>query len=157
MTARGLTEGDRAPNFDLIEDGNGERSDLAGLQGRRVVLYFYPKDDTEGCTAEAKDFSDLAPDFAKLGVHVIGLSPDSTRRHANFRKKHDLRVRLASDPDKAIAQMYGVWVEKQMFGRKYMGVERATFLIDESGRIARIWRTVKVSGHARDVLSAVKK
>jgi peroxiredoxin Q/BCP len=154
-----LSEGDIAPDVELIENGDGanNRTPLASLRGRPVVLYFYPKDDTEGCTLEAKDFSALADDFTGAGVTVIGLSPDSLKRHANFCSKYDLKVRLASDPHAKIANTYGVWAEKQMFGRKYMGVDRSTFLIDESGCIARIWRAVKVSGHAADVLEAAKK
>ena len=144
-----------APDVDLVEDAGVVK--LSELRGRPVVLYFYPKDDTEGCTIEAKNFSELSDEFAKAGADVIGMSPDSLKRHANFRRKHDLTVRLASDAGAEIAGVFGVWVEKQMFGRKYMGVERATFLIDESGRIARIWRSVKVSGHAAEVLEAVKK
>jgi len=120
------------------------------------VLYFYPKDDTSGCTAEAKDFSCLAPEFRKAGVEVIGVSPDSLVSHQKFHKKYDLAVRLAADADKAVANAYGVWVEKSMYGRKYMGVERSTFLIDKKGRIAKSWRKVKVPGHAEEVLAAAK-
>ena len=120
------------------------------------MLYFYPKDDTSGCTAEAKDFTRLAPDFRKAGVEVIGVSPDSVESHAKFRKKYDLAVRLAADADKAVANAYGVWVEKSMYGRKYMGVERSTFLIDGKGRIVKSWRKVKVPGHAEEVLAAAK-
>lgn len=150
-----LEDGDRAPDFELPGDG-GEKLDLARFKGRLVVLYFYPKDGTSGCTTEAKDFSRLAPDFRKAGVEVIGLSPDSAESHRKFRKKHDLTVQLAADEDKAVAQAYGVWVEKSMYGRKFMGVERSTFLIDKSGRIAKSWRKVKVPGHAQEVLAAAK-
>ena len=150
-----LKDGDRAPDFGLPAD-SAEKLDLARFKGRLVVLYFYPKDDTSGCTAEAKDFSRLAPDFRRAGVEVIGLSPDSVESHRKFRKKHDLTVQLAADEDKAVAQAYGVWVEKSMYGRKYMGVERSTFLIDKSGRIAKSWRKVKVPGHAQEVLAAAK-
>ena len=121
-----------------------------------MVVYFYPKDDTSGCTAEAKDFTRLAADFRKAGVEVIGISPDSAESHQKFARKHDLEVRLAADADKAVANAYGVWVEKSMYGRKYMGVERSTFLIDKSGRIAKSWRKVKVPGHADEVLAAAK-
>jgi peroxiredoxin Q/BCP len=148
-------DGDKAPDFTLPTEG-GEALRLAKLKGKPVVLYFYPKDDTSGCTAEAKDFTRLAPDFRKAGVEVVGVSPDSVESHAKFRNKHDLAIKLAADTDKAVANAYGVWVEKSMYGRKYMGVERATFLIDKAGRIARSWRKVKVPGHAEEVLGAAK-
>jgi thioredoxin-dependent peroxiredoxin len=148
-------DGDKAPDFELAAD-TGEALKLSKLKGKPVVLYFYPKDDTSGCTAEAKDFSRLAADFRKAGVEVIGVSPDSVESHAKFRKKHALSVRLAADADKAVANAYGVWVEKSMYGRKYMGVERSTFLIDKAGRIAKSWRKVKVPGHAEEVLGAAK-
>jgi peroxiredoxin Q/BCP len=150
-----LEDGDKAPDVALPTETD-EKLKLSKLKGKPVVLYFYPKDDTSGCTLEAKDFSRLAPDFKKAGVEVIGLSPDSVESHARFRKKYDLAVRLAADPDKAAAGAYGVWVEKSMYGRKYMGVERSTFLIDTAGRIARSWRKVKVPGHAEEVLAAAK-
>jgi peroxiredoxin Q/BCP len=124
--------------------------------GKPVVVYFYPKDDTTGCTAEAKDFTRLAPDFKKLDIEVVGISPDSAESHQRFAKKYDLKVRLAADPDKAVAMAYGVWVEKSMYGRKYMGVDRSTFLVDAHGKVARAWRKVKVSGHAEEVLEAAK-
>jgi thioredoxin-dependent peroxiredoxin len=152
-----VADGDKAPAFDLATDGGGAPLKLSALKGQPVVLYFYPKDDTSGCTAEAKDFTRLAADFRKAGVEVIGVSPDSVESHAKFRKKYDLAVRLAADPDKAVAMAYGVWVEKSMYGRKYMGVERATFLIDGKGRIARSWRKVKVPGHAEEVLAAARE
>ena len=148
-------DGDKAPDFTLPTE-SGEALRLAKLKGKTVVLYFYPKDDTSGCTAEAKDFSRLAPEFRKAGAEVIGVSPDSVESHAKFRNKHDLAVRLATDADKAVANAYGVWVEKSMYGRKYMGVERSTFLIDKAGRIAKSWRKVKVPGHAEEVLAAAK-
>jgi peroxiredoxin Q/BCP len=150
-----LQDGDKAPEIALETDA-GDTVALTRLKGKPVVIYFYPKDDTSGCTLEAKDFSRLAPDFRKAGVEVVGISPDSTASHAKFRKKHDLAVRLAADPDKAAANAYGVWVEKSMYGRKYMGVERSTFLIDAKGCIARSWRKVKVPGHAQEVLAAAK-
>jgi thioredoxin-dependent peroxiredoxin len=150
-----LQDGDKAPDFGLPTDG-GAPIELSRLKGKPVVLYFYPKDDTSGCTLEAKDFSKLAAEFRKAGVEVIGVSPDSTESHAKFRKKYDLGVRLAADTDKAAANAYGVWVEKSMYGRKYMGVERSTFLIDAKGRIARSWRKVKVPGHAAEVLVAAR-
>jgi peroxiredoxin Q/BCP len=151
-----IADGDKAPDFELPTDA-GDRLKLSRLKGKPVVLYFYPKDDTSGCTAEAKDFSRLAPDFRKAGAEVVGISPDSVESHAKFRKKHDLGVRLAADADKAVALAYGVWVEKSMYGRKYMGVERSTFLIDGKGRLARSWRKVKVPGHAEEVLAAVRE
>jgi peroxiredoxin Q/BCP len=135
---------------------NGETVRLSKLKSKPVVLYFYPKDDTSGCTAEAKDFTRLAADFRKAGVEVIGISPDSPESHQKFARKYDLKVRLAADADKAVANAYGVWVEKSMYGRKYMGVERSTFLIDAKGKIARSWRKVKVPGHAEAVLAAAK-
>jgi peroxiredoxin Q/BCP len=150
-----LEDGDKAPDVALPTETD-DKLKLSKLKGKPVVLYFYPKDDTSGCTLEAKDFSRLAPDFKKAGVEVIGLSPDSVESHARFRKKYDLAVRLAADPDKTAAGAYGVWVEKSMYGRKYMGVERSTFLIDTAGRIARSWRKVKVPGHAEEVLAAAK-
>ena len=148
-------DGDKAPDFELPTDGGGSLA-LSRLKGKPAVLYFYPKDDTSGCTAEAKDFSRLAPDFRKTGVEVIGVSPDSVDSHAKFRRKYDLAIKLAADADKAVANAYGVWVEKSMYGRKYMGVERSTFLIDKAGRVARSWRKVKVPGHAEEVLAAAK-
>jgi peroxiredoxin Q/BCP len=153
-----VQEGDKAPDFELpMENGETLRlSKLVRAGGRPVVLYFYPKDDTSGCTAEARDFTRLAADFRKAGVEVIGISPDSPESHQRFARKYDLKVRLAADADKAVANAYGVWVEKSMYGRKYMGVERSTFLIDAKGRIARSWRKVKVPGHAEDVLAAAK-
>jgi peroxiredoxin Q/BCP len=150
-----LSEGQKAPDFSLEEDGRDAPLGLSDLRGQLVVLYFYPKDDTSGCTAEAKEFSCMMGDFASAGATVVGVSPDSLKSHAKFRDKHGLKVRLAADEDKALANAYGVWVEKSMYGRKYMGVERATFLIDAKGKIARIWRNVKVNGHAQDVLDAV--
>ena len=150
-----LHEGDEAPDFELPTE-SGEKFRLSRVKGKPLVLYFYPKDDTSGCTLEAKDFSRLAPDFRRAGVEVIGLSPDSAQSHQKFLKKYDLAVRLAAEEDKAVATAYGVWVEKSMYGRKYMGVERSTFLIDNSGRIARSWRKVKVPGHAEEVLAAAR-
>jgi thioredoxin-dependent peroxiredoxin len=150
-----VEDGDKAPDFDLPTK-SGEALRLSRLKGKPVVVYFYPKDDTSGCTAEAKDFSKLAPDFRKAGIEVIGVSPDSVESHQKFRKKYDLTISLAADADKAVATAYGVWVEKSMYGRKYMGVERSTFLIDGKGRIAKSWRKVKVPGHAEEVLAAAK-
>jgi peroxiredoxin Q/BCP len=148
-----VRDGDKAPDFELPTEGDAPLK-LSRLKGKVVVLYFYPKDDTSGCTAQARDFTRLAPDFRKAGIEVAGISPDSVESHRKFRYKHDLDVRLAADTDKSVANAYGVWVEKSMYGRKYMGVERATFLIDRQGRIARSWRKVKVPGHAAEVLAA---
>ena len=150
-----LCDGDMAPDFALPTD-NGEKVQLSKLKGAPVVLYFYPKDDTSGCTVEAKDFSGLAGEFRKLRAAVVGVSPDSVGSHAKFRRKHGLDVQLASDEEKVVANAYGVWAEKSMYGRKYMGVERSTFLIDKAGRIARSWRKVKVAGHAAEVLTAAQ-
>lgn len=144
-----------APDFALPRDGGGEIR-LADLRGQAVVLYFYPKDDTSGCTREALDFSAHAEDFAAAGAVVIGVSRDGVKSHDKFKAKHDLRVVLASDVDGEVAARYGVWVEKSMYGRKYMGVERATFLIDRTGLIRRVWRKVKVPGHVEEVLAALK-
>ena len=150
-----LNIGDEAPDFDLPTDGGGTMR-LSALRGKPVVLFFYPKDDTSGCTAESIDFSRLRPEFEKAGATVIGISPDSARSHDKFKAKHDLTVPLVSDEDKTALEAYGVWVEKSMYGRKYMGVERTTVLIDPDGRIVRIWPKVKVPGHADEVLAAVK-
>lgn len=151
-----LSEGVTPPNF-ALKDGQSAGADLRSLKGKPVVLYFYPKDDTPGCTAQAKDFSCMLDAFTAAGAQVIGISPDSEASHEKFRGKHDLRVRLASDEDHKIAESYGVWTEKQMFGRKYMGVERTTFLIGANGKIVRVWPKVKVPGHAEEVLAAVEQ
>ena len=149
-------DGSKAPDFKL-QDESGKTLQLAKLKGRPVVVYFYPKDDTSGCTAEAKDFSGLAGDFRAAGAEVIGISPDSPASHAKFKAKYELDIKLAADSEKTAAEAYGVWVEKSMYGKKYMGVERSTFLIDKAGRIAKSWRKVKVPGHAEEVLAAVKE
>jgi peroxiredoxin Q/BCP len=146
-----LADGDKAPDFELATSDGSLK--LSKLKGKPVVLYFYPKDDTPGCTTEAKEFSALAGDFKKAGVTVIGVSPDSVASHEKFSKKHDLSVALGADEDKAAANAYGVWVEKSMYGKKYMGVERSTFLIDAKGKIAKAWHKVKVPGHADEVLA----
>ena len=148
-----LKPGDKAPKFRLATDGGGDVS-TAALKGKPFVLYFYPKDDTTGCTNEAIGFS---KDLKKFGdVPVIGVSKDSTASHDRFKAKYKLKVALASDPETLTAQDYGVWGEKTLYGRKYMGMERATFLVDAKGVIHSIWRKVKVAGHALDVLAAVK-
>lgn len=146
-------EGDVAPGFDLPADGGG-RISLPDLRGRVAVVYFYPKDDTSGCTKEALDFSRAKPDFDAIGVPVVGISPDGVRKHDRFKEKHGLDIVLASDEDHRASEAYGVWVEKSMYGRKYMGIERSTFLIDREGNIARAWRKVKVPGHVEEVLAA---
>jgi thioredoxin-dependent peroxiredoxin len=150
-----LKPDDKAPSFKLATDGGGEIS-LAKLKGTPFVLYFYPKDDTSGCTREALEFTKLTKKFQDLGVTVVGISKDSTAAHDRFKIKHKLKLTLASDPETKIAQLYGVWVEKSLYGRKYMGMERATFLVDEGGKIRGIWRKVKVDGHAEAVLAAAK-
>jgi thioredoxin-dependent peroxiredoxin len=148
-------DGEKAPDFTLPSE-HGETIALSRLRGKAVVIYFYPKDDTSGCTAEAKDFSKLAAKFKTAGVEVVGVSPDSVESHRKFRSKHALNVRLAADTEKTVAMAYGVWTEKSMYGRKYMGIERSTFLIDKQGRIVRVWRKVKVPGHAEEVLAAAQ-
>jgi len=150
-----IGNGITAPDF-ALPDAGGETVKLSALKGHPVVVYFYPKDDTSGCTAEAKDFTCLAGDFAEAHVLLLGISPDSPASHRKFQEKHDLDIRLLSDESRAAAEAYGVWVEKSMYGRKYMGVERATFLIDNAGKIARTWRNVKVPGHADEVLAAAR-
>ena len=150
-----VSEGDQAPKVKLATD-DGKQVELAAREGRPVVLYFYPKDDTPGCTTEAKDFSCMIGDFDKAGADVIGISPDNEKSHRKFREKYALEVKLASDEDKSIALAFGCWVEKSMYGKKYMGVDRSTFLIDASGKVARAWRKVKVPGHAEEVLAALK-
>ena len=150
-----LNDGDKAPGFSLLDD-SGATVELALLKGHPVVIYFYPKDDTPGCTTQAKDFSCLIGRFEAAGATVIGISPDGPESHLKFKLKYDLSLTLAADASHAVATAYGVWVEKSMYGRKYMGVERATFLIDPRGRIAHSWRKVKVPGHAQEVLAAVE-
>jgi len=153
--AKDLKVGAKAPSFTLDADSGGKLS-LSGLKGQTVVLYFYPKDDTSGCTAEAIAFSKAAKAFAAADTIVIGVSKDSVASHQKFKAKHRLAVTLAADEDIKVAEAYGVWVEKSMYGRRYMGMERATFLIDGKGVIRHIWRKVKVAGHSEDVLAAVK-
>ena len=150
-----LPTGKPVPKFDLETDDGGRVSNDT-LRGAPAVIYFYPKDDTSGCTREALDFTELADRFKAAGAVVIGVSPDSCASHAKFRKKHGLAVRLAADEEKAMAGAFGVWVEKSMYGRRYMGVERSTFLIDKAGKLVRSWIKVKVPGHAAEVLEAVK-
>jgi peroxiredoxin Q/BCP len=153
--AKELALDDRAPAFKLATDSDGEISSAA-LKGRPYVLYFYPKDDTSGCTREAIDFSAARKKFETLGVEIVGVSKDSTTSHEKFRKKHKLNIILASDAEIKAAQAYGVWVQKTLYGRKYMGMDRATYLVDTKGVIRQIWRKVKVPGHAEAVLDAAK-
>jgi thioredoxin-dependent peroxiredoxin len=150
-----LDIGDKAPDFALPTDGGGTVK-LSDLKGRVVVLYFYPKDDTSGCTAEACQFRDLFPRFSRTDATVVGISRDSVASHDKFKKKYKLPFVLASDDAGKVTERYGVWVQKSMYGRKYMGIERTTFLIDDKGVIRGIWRKVKVPGHAEEVLSAIK-
>lgn len=151
-----LNTGDMAPDFTLPTDGNGQII-LSDLQGEKVVLYFYPKDDTPGCTKESCAFNDNLKDLNKLGVRVIGASKCSVQKHDKFKTKYGLNFTLASDEESDVCERYGVWVEKNMYGKKYMGIERSTFLINEDGKIAHIWRKVKVNGHVGDVMSKIKE
>lgn len=149
-----LEPGDKAPSFTLPGDG-GEKIALAKLRGKKVVLYFYPKDNTSGCTKEACDFRDNYRALARAGATVIGVSRDSVKSHDGFKKKFDLNFHLTSDEDGKVCEAYGTWIQKSMYGRKYMGIERATFLIDQKGVVRQVWRKVKVPGHVADVLAAV--
>jgi len=150
-----IEEGQAAPDYTLPRDGGGEMgpSDMAG---KNVVLFFYPRDDTSGCTKEAVGFSELAAEFDKAGAVVVGISKDGIKKHDKFRDKHSLKVPLLSDENSDVTERFGAWVEKSMYGKKYMGIERSTFLIDGSGTVRRVWRKVKVPGHVDEVLDAVK-
>jgi thioredoxin-dependent peroxiredoxin len=150
-----LAVGDRAPSFEMATD-EGEKITSTSLRGKPYVLYFYPKDDTSGCTKEAIAFTENARKFAALGITVIGVSKDSVQSHEKFRKKYGLQIHLASDPEKETAEEYGVWVQKKLYGRSYMGMDRATFLVDGKGVMREIWRKVKVPGHAEAVLERAK-
>ena len=150
-----VEEGKKAPDFTAPTDGGGKLK-LSELRGKAVVLYFYPKDDTSGCTAEACSFRDNAAAFKKLKAQVVGVSKDSVASHDKFKKKYSLTFPLVSDADGKICDKYGTWVEKILYGRKYMGIERATFLIDKTGTVAKVWHKVKVPGHVDEVLQAVK-
>mgnify|MGYP006281203375 FL=1 len=150
-----IEPGTPAPDFTLPRDGGGEVS-LSDLKGRPVVLYFYPKDDTSGCTKEAIAFTELMSRFEAAGATVLGVSKDSVKKHDKFRDKHDLAVTLLSDDETDVCERYGVWVQKSMYGKTYMGIERATFLIDGDGTVREVWRKVKVPGHAEKVLEAVE-
>lgn len=153
--AKTIEEGSKAPSFDLPTDGGGQVS-LADLRGKPAVLYFYPKDDTAGCTKEAIDFSAAMKAFRKAGAAVVGVSKDSVARHDKFKDKHDLSIVLASDESGKTVEAYGSWVEKSLYGRRYMGIDRSTFLIDATGVIRKVWRKVRVPGHVDEVLAAVK-
>jgi thioredoxin-dependent peroxiredoxin len=150
-----LKEGDVAPDFTLPRDGGGSVT-LSGFRGGPVVLYFYPKDDTPGCTTQATGFSASVGEFRAAGAEIVGVSPDSVTSHDTFRDKHGLGIILCADEERTAIDAYGVWAQKQMYGKTYMGVERSTFLIGSDGRLARIWRGVKVPGHVEEVLAAVK-
>ena len=150
-----LDVGSPAPDFNLPRDG-GDNVSLSALKGGPVVLYFYPRDDTPGCTTEANDFTAMLPEFQAAGATVIGVSKDTVAKHEKFISKHDLGVILVSDAEGDLCERYGTWVEKNMYGKKSMGIQRATFLIDAGGSVARVWPKVKVAGHAAEVLEAVK-
>ena len=150
-----INEGDKAPALE-VTSSDGSTVDLSS-PGQPIVLYFYPKDDTSGCTREAQDFTELAGDYKKAGVKVIGVSRDPMKKHDKFIAKYDLAVPLASDEDGQVSEAFGTWIEKSMYGRKYMGMERATFLIGADGKVIRAWRKVKVPGHADAVLAAVRE
>jgi thioredoxin-dependent peroxiredoxin len=151
-----IEEGDAAPDFSL-RNADGKTVRLKDFKGHFLAIYFYPKDDTSGCTKEAIDFTGLKPEFDRLKAAIVGISPDSSMAHAKFRDKHGLTVTLLSDEEKSAIQAYGVWAEKKMYGRAYMGVDRSTFLIGPDGKIEKVWRNVKVPGHAAEVLDALKK
>ena len=155
LAAGGLAAGDKAPSFKIATD-SGETVTSASLKGAPYVIYFYPKDDTSGCTKEAIAFSQSLKKFEKLGVVVLGISKDSLESHAKFRKKHQLKISLGSDPETRMAKDWGVWGEKTLYGRKYMGMERATFLVDAKGVVSQAWRKVKVPGHVEAVLQAAQ-
>ncbi len=154
-TVPGPVAGDSAPEFNLPRDGGGTVS-LASLKGQAVVLYFYPKDDTPGCTTEALGFTAEIEGFAKSGAVVLGVSKDSVKKHDKFRDKHGLKIALLSDEESDVCERYGVWGEKSMYGKTYMGIERATYLVDKDGKVAQVWRKVKVPGHVDEVLAAVQ-
>ena len=148
--------GDKAPDFSAATDG-GDTLGLKDLKGKKVVLYFYPKDDTPGCTKEACGFRDAMPDFSKIDAEIIGISRDSVAKHDKFKAKYDLPFVLASDEEGSVSEAYGTWIEKSMYGRKYMGMDRATFLIDKDGVLRADWRKVKVPGHVEAVLEAARE
>ncbi|MBH68481.1 MAG: peroxiredoxin [Rhodospirillaceae bacterium] len=148
-----LSNGDEAPLFEAMTDGVGKFS-LSKTRGSNVILYFYPKDDTPGCTKEACEFRDAFPDFSSLDAKIVGVSRDTVAKHDKFKAKYGLPFQLVADLDGSVCEAYGTWVEKSMYGKKYMGIERATFLIDKQGVIRGIWRKVKVKGHVEEVLNA---
>jgi peroxiredoxin Q/BCP len=150
-----LQIGDKAPAFSAPDD-SGAKLSLKDFKGEKFVLYFYPKDDTPGCTKEACTFTENISAFNKLGVKVVGVSKDSVAKHVKFKEKYGLKFPLLSDEDGTICEAYGTWIEKSMYGRKYMGIDRATFLIDENGKISAIWRKVKVPGHIEEILKTLK-
>lgn len=147
--------GDKVPDFSMPTDSGGAVS-LADLKGQKIVLYFYPKDDTPGCTKEACGFRDSLPDFSAIDAVILGVSKDSPTKHDKFKAKFDLNFSLGSDEDGKVCEIFGTWVEKSMYGKKYMGIDRATFLIDGDGVVRKVWRKVKVPGHVEDVLAAAK-
>jgi peroxiredoxin Q/BCP len=150
-----LSEGDPVPDVKL-EGMNGQPISPTDFSGQKLVLYFYPKDDTSGCTREAQDFSALASEFEKAGTWILGVSKDDVKKHQKFTDKYDLKVPLATDADGSVCDAFGTWIQKSMYGRKYMGIERATFLVGADGTIERVWRNVKVPGHADEVLEAAR-
>ncbi len=150
-----ITVGEPAPAFNLPATGGAPVS-LDGLKGRKAVIYFYPKDDTSSCTKEAQEFNALKAEFAQAGAEIVGVSADGVKSHEKFKEKYGLDLTLAADEEKAMLEAYGVWVEKSMYGKKYMGIERTTVLVDADGRVARVWPKVKVPGHAQEVLEAVR-
>jgi peroxiredoxin Q/BCP len=151
-----LSEGDPVPDVSL-EGMEGQKISPADFRGQKLVVYFYPKDDTSGCTREAQDFTALAEEFEKSGTWILGVSKDDARKHRKFIDKYELKVPLATDPDGAVCEAFGTWIQKSMYGRKYMGIERATFLVDRDGVVQRVWRNVKVPGHAEEVLAAARE
>ncbi|HEX8381043.1 MAG TPA: peroxiredoxin [Allosphingosinicella sp.] len=151
-----LSEGDKVPDVTLVSV-EGKKISPADFRSQKLVLYFYPKDDTSGCTAEAQAFSALADDFKNAGTWVLGVSKDDSKKHSKFIEKYGLQVPLATDSDGSVCEAFGTWTEKSMYGRKYMGIERATFLVDRVGVVKRVWRKVKVPGHAEEVLAAARE
>ena len=151
-----VNEGDPVPDVKMLS-ADGKEISPTDFSAQKLVLYFYPKDDTSGCTREAQDFSSLAKEFEEAGTWILGVSKDDAKKHAKFTEKYDLKVPLATDADGSVCEAFGTWVEKSMYGRKYMGIDRATFLIDRDGTVARVWRKVKVPGHANEVLEAARE
>ncbi|MEM6414506.1 MAG: thioredoxin-dependent thiol peroxidase [Pseudomonadota bacterium] len=154
--AKEVIEGAKAPAFTMLTDGE-DKTSLKDFKGRKLVLYFYPKDDTPGCTKQAIAFTENIDAFEKAGAAILGVSKDTVAKHDKFKAKHGLTITLGSDEDGKTLEAYGVWKEKNMYGKKYMGIERSTFLIDGTGKIAKVWRKVKVPGHVEEVLEAVKE